>query len=51
MRDWPYAMPWERESSPLARGLLYMFTFRPDAAGIIPARAGFTLKGIHLDFT
>lgn len=43
MRDWPYAMPWERESSPLARGLLYRGVVELRPRRIIPARAGFTL--------
>ena len=42
MRDWPYAMPWERESSPLARGLLYRGVVELRPRRIIPARAGFT---------
>ena len=42
MRDWPYAMPWERELSPLARGLHLRQGQGHRRRRIIPARAGFT---------
>ena len=42
MRDWSYAISWERESSPLARGQLYRGVAELRPRRIIPARAGFT---------
>ena len=40
----PSALIFVAGSSPLARGLPGLMTTRADGAGIIPARAGFTLK-------
>ena len=42
MRDWSYAISWERESSPLARGLHLRQGQGHRRRRIIPARAGFT---------
>ena len=44
--DGPAVVQWGKGSSPLARGLPYTGDLLPALAGIIPARAGFTVSSL-----